>query len=72
MNIMSKSFPVVVRLEWASENVSTARYLATLGEDHLPRALHAPSIKQVSLGCMHDCMIATYLDQSGICRASEL
>ena len=63
MSIMSKSFPVVVRLEWASEHVSTARYLATVDEDHLPRALHAPSIEQVSLGCTHDCMIAAHLGQ---------
>ncbi|KAK9850433.1 hypothetical protein WJX84_000076 [Apatococcus fuscideae] len=47
MNIMSKSFPVVVRLEWASGDVSTARYLAALDMDHLPRALHAPSVDQV-------------------------
>lgn len=58
MNIMSKSFPVVVRLEWASASASTARYLVTLDMDNLPRALHCPSIDQVCSSCsLHGCRV---------------
>ena len=53
MNIMSKSFPVVVRLEWASASACTARYLVTLDMDNLPRALHCPSIDQVCSTSSH-------------------
>ena len=46
MNIMSKSFPVVLRLEWADDRV-TARQLISPDKHHSSRVLHAPSVDQV-------------------------
>ena len=49
MNIMSKSLPVIVRLEWVPASTISARNLLNLASAPATPELHAPSIDQVGL-----------------------
>ena len=49
MNIMSRSLPVIVRIEWADPSTITARYLLRQASGQAVQVLHAPTVTQVGV-----------------------